>query len=441
MSSGIVQPLLGGIQATVSVIITIGFGVAFSQFGLLDADAASKISKTSVKVLLPCLLINNLGKQLKPETAYEYVPIIIWAIIYNVLSIILGRVLCRIFNLPRWTIPSIAFNNTTSLPLLLIESLQTTGILTPLVGNGEETSDAVTRARTYFLVSAVVSHALTFGLGGSELKGDDEDAPDDNKKQNGYDNGAPRQRYRDDPEAQDDDENEDEDDSDSAPDTSLLPHAVNHHVHRVNKKTNTAVNRFMEKLPGFLQRAILAVYEFMTPPLVGALIGGVIGFAPPLHTLFFADSNEGGYFNAWLTQSIKNIGQLFVTLQVVVVGVKLAQALRKEKRGENTGTLNWLPVTIVVVVRYFIWPAISIALIYAIAAKTSWLPENPMLWFVMMLMPAGPSAMKVMVLADVADAEQKDKMVIAKFLAIIYAVSPLMTLSVIGGLQACNAAM
>jgi hypothetical protein len=41
-----------------------------------------------------------------------------------------------------------------------------------------------------------------------------------------------------------------------------------------------------------------------------------------------------------------------------------------------------------------------------------------MLWFVMMLMPTGPSAMKVMVLADVADAEQKDKMIIAKFLAV-----------------------
>lgn len=41
-----------------------------------------------------------------------------------------------------------------------------------------------------------------------------------------------------------------------------------------------------------------------------------------------------------------------------------------------------------------------------------------MLWFVMMLMPAGPSAMKVMVLADVANAEHKDKMIIAKFLAV-----------------------
>lgn len=370
--SGIVQPLLGGIQATVSVILTITFGVAFSQFGLLDADAASKISKTSVKVLLPCLLINNLGSQLKPETAFEYVPIIsklcayrtlhrlrltsriVWALIYNILSIFLGRVLCRVFKLPRWTIPAVAFNNTTSLPLLLIQSLETTGILTPLVSKGEETSDAVSRARTYFLVSAVVSHALTFGIGGDELKGDDEDAPDSIKKQSGDDDGAPQQRYRDDPEAQEDDD--DDDSSDSAPETSLLPHAVHHRAHRVNKRTHIAVNRSMEKLPKWLQTAITAVYNFMTPPLIGAIIGATIGFAPPLHTLFFANSAEGGYFNAWLTQSIKNVGQLFVTLQVIVVGVKLAQALRREKRGENTGELNWLPVMIVAAVRYIIWP-------------------------------------------------------------------------------------
>lgn len=286
---------------------------------------------------------------------------LVWAIIYNVLSIFLGRLLCRVFNLPRWTIPAIAFNNTTSLPLLLIQSLETTGILSPLVAKGEETSEAVSRARTYFLVSAVVSHALTFGIGGSELKGDDEDPPEDNKKQNGNGNGAqldsaPRQRYRDDPEAQEDDD-EDDESSDSAPETSLLPHAVHHRVHRANKHTHKTVNRLMEKLPVWLQTAIMAVYNFMTPPLVGALIGGVIGLAPPLHTLFFANSSEGGYFNAWLTQSIKNVGQLFVTLQVVVVGVKLAQALRKEKRGEDTGKLNWIPVATVAVVRYIIWPA------------------------------------------------------------------------------------
>lgn len=281
---------------------------------------------------------------------------LVWAVIYNVLSIMLGRVLCRVFNLPRWTIPAVAFNNTTSLPLLLIQSLETTGILTPLVSKGEETSEAVSRARTYFLVSAVVSHALTFGIGGDELKGDDEDPPEDNKTQNENGNGdeAPRQRYRDDPEAQEDDD--DDDSSDSAPETSLLPHAIHHRAHRASKRTHKVVHRSMEKLPAWLQTAITAVYNFMTPPLIGAIIGGVIGLAPPLHTLFFANSTEGGYLNAWLMQSIKNVGQLFVTLQVIVVGVKLAQALRKEKRGEDCGNLNWLPVTIVAVVRYMIWP-------------------------------------------------------------------------------------
>lgn len=158
----------------------------------------------------------------------------------------------------------------------------------PLVSKGEETSEAVSRARTYFLVSAVVSHALTFGIGPSELKGDNEDGPEDSKKQkNGEESdaqrdGAPHQRYRDDPEAQEDDNEDDDDDSsDSAPETSLLPRTVRRGLHKTNKHTHSIVNQSMEKLPSFLQVAITAVYNFMTPPLVGAIIGAVIGLAPP----------------------------------------------------------------------------------------------------------------------------------------------------------------
>lgn len=50
--------------------------------------------------------------------------------------------------------------------------------------------------------------------------------------------------------------------------------------------------------------------------------------------------------------------------------------------------------------------------------KTSILAEDPMLWFTMMLMPVGPTAMKLMALADVSHAEAKEKMVISKFLAV-----------------------
>ena len=62
--------------------------------------------------------------------------------------------------------------------------------------------------------------------------------------------------------------------------------------------------------------------------------------------------------------------------------------------------------------------SISISLIYLVAAKTDWLSHDPMLWFTMMLMPIGPSAMKLTALADVNGSNEGEKMSIAKFLCV-----------------------
>ena len=78
-------------------------------------------------------------------------------------------------NLPQWVTPALAFNNTTSLPLLLVQSLQSTGILDSL----DASSDAVDRAKSYFLVNAMVSNSLTFALGPRLLNGQEEDSPDE----------------------------------------------------------------------------------------------------------------------------------------------------------------------------------------------------------------------------------------------------------------------
>lgn len=58
----------------------------------------------------------------------------------------------------------------------------------------------------------------------------------------------------------------------------------------------------------------------------------------------------------------------------------------------------------------------------------------------MMLMPVGPTAMKLMALADVTGSAEKEKNQIAKFLAVTYGVSPLMSLAVVGALKAAEAA-
>jgi hypothetical protein len=67
----------------------------------------------------------------------------VWALIYTLSSMALGWVLKRAFKFPAYTLPAIAFNNTTALPLLLIQSLETSGILDNLTMGGNDTASAV----------------------------------------------------------------------------------------------------------------------------------------------------------------------------------------------------------------------------------------------------------------------------------------------------------
>jgi hypothetical protein len=54
---------------------------------------------------------------------------------------------------------------------------------------------------------------------------------------------------------------------------------------------------------------------------------------------------------------------MFVSLQVVVVEVFLGAALRKIKLEEASGSIPWTPSLVVLVVRFVIWPVISISVI------------------------------------------------------------------------------
>lgn len=88
--------------------------------------------------------------------------------------------------------------------------------------------------------------------------------------------------------------------------------------------------------------------------------------------------------------------------------------------------------------------------------KTDLLDDDPVLWFTLMLMPTGPTAMKLMAMAEVDDAEEEDKMSISRVLMVrvklyyqardyanrlsqsSYLVSPLLSLTVVGSLKACT---
>ncbi len=76
MSDGLKASFLGALQASLSVLLTIGYGVIAAQFDLLKGPATKQISTVCVRMFLPALLITNVGSQLHADTGIRYVPIL-----------------------------------------------------------------------------------------------------------------------------------------------------------------------------------------------------------------------------------------------------------------------------------------------------------------------------------------------------------------------------
>lgn len=241
----------------------------------------------------------------------------------------------------------------------------------------------------------MIGSSLTFALGPRLLNAHEEDVP------------TPP------------DESDDSDDDDGIrEDTPLLPSRVVAAKDRYSRKINRISLRYLSRLPHWVQKSFIFIAQFDNPPVIGTLIGVFIGLIPALHKLFFSPTFKGGYLNAWLTTSIQNLGDLFSSLQIIVVGVKLSQSMVKMKNGEDSGDVPWKTFVLISFIRYILWPLISIPVIWALATKTGLLGSDPILWFALMLMPTGPSALKLMALTDVEADDEEEKLSVAKFLTV-----------------------
>src|SRR6266536_2337658 len=73
----------------------------------------------------------------------KYLVSLAWAFICHFVSFLIGLSAHLLFGMPDWITAAIMFNNTTSDPLLLIKSLDETGILSGLITSDETTRDAI----------------------------------------------------------------------------------------------------------------------------------------------------------------------------------------------------------------------------------------------------------------------------------------------------------
>lgn len=443
-TAGLLNSFLAAIQASLSVLLVIFYGAVAARFKLLDAPSAKSISKVSVRIFLPALLLTKIGSELHSGSAHRYLIILLWAFVAHIVSFLIGVAAHLLFGMPDWVTAAIMFNNTTSYPLLLIQSLDETGILTDLIITDESTKDAIERAKSYFLVFATVSSCLTFAVGprlvdaemapidsnsSSDLEEDVEDDQENEAGRRGYDAdddvpvspsdhmgllspGSPAPRRR-----------------------SLL--AATSFFPSTRPQEEPIKSVIYDRRPSVISKKrwltisertqwwLLFLYDFLNAPLLGAVLGAIIGMVPVLHRAFFSHTEDGGIFSAWLTASLKNIGSLFVPLPVVIAGVSLYNAMQQTKEDDSSPNsprkgvdTPWLTTAFVLIVRFVVWPMLSIGVIYVIAKKTDYLGNDPMLWFTMMLMPTGPPAMKLIAMVEVSNADVEDQHKISKLLTV-----------------------
>lgn len=203
---------------------------------------------------------------------------------------LLGAVLTRLLKLPSWVTPAISFNSTTSLPLLLIQSLSSAGILkTLLMSDTDTTSAALKRGTSYFLVAAIVSNSLSFSLGPRLLDHEETSDPD-------HAEGKPQLQVKNSPDGaqrgQQDAQANGHTDTEATEDTSLLPEYTVRRGAEAQEHGYRKGKRVWDKLGPKTRSTLDLLYGFLNAPLLGAVVGAVIGLTPPLHRAFFDDAQH-----------------------------------------------------------------------------------------------------------------------------------------------------
>ena len=201
--------------------------------------------------------------------------------------------------------------------------------------------NATERAQSYFLVCAVVSKTIGYIVGPRMLDGEGE--------------AYLEEHQHDEPEERDGSRSQEQIDEE----TSLLPERAQVARNKVGNRMKTFGGYISSFFPTKVKRELMAAFDSPSADvtILCALIGVVIGLVPPLHKVFFNHYMDGGYLNAWLTSSIKNIGVLFTSLQIFVVGCKLGVSFERMRASSDSGRIPVMAIVTIFLIRLIIWPA------------------------------------------------------------------------------------
>ncbi|EED78394.1 predicted protein [Postia placenta Mad-698-R] len=399
--STVFDTFLGALQGTISVLLTCFAGYTASRHRLLTRQTVKHISTLCTTLFLPALLIVQMGPELTPPSLSRYWIIPAWGLASTIVGHLVGWAGQRVLGLKHWTIIACGRPNSNALPLLLLQSFESTGVLELLARDGDTVKQTLHRGRSLLLLNAIVQQVFTLQLAPSVLARDDGHHKADRQRSNILRPGPGRLL----PIVQDEERVGllDDPDTEAEQRPEVLGDALDPIVDAPDVHWPQSIAAF--------EKPVKKVWSYMSPPLIGAIIAFAFGMIGPLHRWFL---DEDGVLYASVTQSVKNLGDIFVVLQTFSVGAELALVPSSHP--------GYLPTVWVLVVRFALMPALSLLFVWLTAGR-GWYVSDPLVWFLLVLLPAGPSAMLLVNVAELVDIDQGP---IAGYLTIAYFLSPLM---------------
>ncbi|KAI0674848.1 auxin efflux carrier [Trametes maxima] len=419
----LLNTFIGAFQGTLSVLLTLLAGYLMARRGYLDHSTVRNLSKLCTTLFLPCLIVEQMGPQLTAARLRAVWIVPLWGLASTLLAHAVGWAGRRALpgRLPHWTVAASGRPNSNALPLLLLQSLESTGVLDTLAQPGEPVRAALGRAKSLVLLNVIVQQTFTFQVTPGIMAQDEHQAKDDDEERQDRLRPGPGRLTA---VVQDQERVGLLDDHDGDSYDSEQRRAGAGYRHALDDIADQPDVHWPERLRP-LKEPLEKVWSSMSPPLIGAILALVIGIIPPLNRQIL--SKDGALYTS-ITQAVANLGELFVVLQTFTVGAELAIVPSTKPGGLATA---W-----VLFVRFLVMPAVALLFVFLTAGRGFYVDDR-LVWFLLVLIPAGPSAMLLVSVAELVDVSQG---AIAGYLTIAYMVSPLMAVVCSLGLEVVSIA-
>jgi len=134
----------------------------------------------------------------------------------------------------------------------------------------------------------------------------------------------------------------------------------------------------------------------MTPPLLGAFLGIIVGIVPPLHAIFVTD---GGVLNRTVFAAIGACGRASVPLILLCLGAQIYSILMQPKQASKVSQTSTL--VIILFLRMLLLPLLSIFIVQSTKSSLGGaLASDPMFIVSIMLLATCPTAVNLMMVCQ-----------------------------------------